>query len=315
MLQLNLLDVHKTYPGAQTPAVAGISFGIEAGEIFALLGPNGAGKTTSVKMAAGLVLPSSGVIEVNGIDIVKRRTQAVASIGAVLEGARNLYWRLSARENLRYFGRLRRAPARELDVRIDRLLELLDLSAHQDKEVRHFSRGMQQKLAVAAALIHDPTLLLLDEPILGLDVQSARVLEATIQQLAREQGKAILLTTHTLPLAEKLADRIFIIHQGREVACDRTETLLQRFDGHRDTVEIRLGSPLPSELAAALIQEFPGLTPAPASDGALMTWQGADQATVLQLLQRLDEQGLVIESCGRRQASLEEVFLTLTGGA
>lgn len=315
MLQLNLIDVHKTYPGAQKPAVAGISFSIEAGEIFALLGPNGAGKTTSVKMASGLVLPSSGVVQVNGIDVVKRRTQAVRSVGAVLEGARNLYWRLSARENLRYFGRLRGVSAKELDARIGQLLDLLDLSAHQDKEVRHFSRGMQQKLAVAAALIHDPTLLLLDEPTLGLDVQSARVLEATIQQLAREQGKAILLTTHTLPLAEKLADRIFIIHQGREVACDRTDTLLKRFDAHRDTVEIRLGSPLPSELVGGLIQDFPGLTPAPESDGALLTWQGADQAAVLQLLQRLDEHGLVIESCGRRQASLEEVFLTLTGGA
>lgn len=315
MLQLNLIDVHKTYPSAQTPAVAGISFSIEAGEIFALLGPNGAGKTTSVKMAAGLVLPSSGVVQVSGVDVVKRRTQAVRSVGAVLEGARNLYWRLSGRENLRYFGRLRGVPAKELDARIGQLLDLLDLSAHQDKEVRHFSRGMQQKLAVAAALIHDPTLLLLDEPTLGLDVQSARVLEATIQELAREQGKAILLTTHTLPLAEKLADRIFIIHQGREVACDRTDTLLKRFDAHRDTVEIRLGGPLPSELAGGLIQEFPGLTLAPGSDGALMTWQGADQAAVLQLLQRLDEHGLAIESCGRRQASLEEVFLTLTGGA
>ena len=136
---LNVSELHKAYPSAEKPSVAGVSFDIRSGEILALLGPNGAGKTTTVKMIAGLVLPTSGDIQILGVDVVRQRQQAMRHIGAVLEGARNLYWRLSARENLLYFGRLRGVPRRALDQRIDELLALMDLSDHQHKEVRYFS--------------------------------------------------------------------------------------------------------------------------------------------------------------------------------
>ena len=312
---LRISKLQKTYPGAEEPAVIDVSFDIRSGEIMALLGPNGAGKTTTVKMAAGLVLPTSGEIRIMGADVVRQRQQAVRHIGAVLEGARNLYWRLSARENLLYFGRLRGVSRRELEQRIDGLLEVLDLAEHQHKEVRHFSRGMQQKLAIAAALLHDPEVLLLDEPTLGLDVQAARKLEQTIAQLAHEQGKSVLLTTHTMPLAEKLAERIFVIHHGREIAFDRTEELLGKYNGYRDTTEIRVVGEMPDVLFTETKAMFPEVTRAADSGVTVLIWRGAGQPDVMRLLNYLDSQDVAVQGFGRRQATLEEVFLSLTESA
>ncbi len=312
MASIQVRTVQKTYPGADTPAVDGVTFDLQPGEVLALLGPNGAGKTTTVKMVAGLILPSAGSIQVMGEDVVNHRERAIRYLGAVLEGARNLYWRLSARENLLYFGSLRGVPRRELDHRIDELLALMDLSDHQHKEVRHFSRGMQQKLAIAAALLHDPEVLLLDEPTLGLDVQAARKLEQTIAQLAHEQGKSVLLTTHTMPLAEKLADRIFVIHHGREIAFDRTNELLGKYNGYRDTTEIQVVGQMPEVLLTKTKAMFPDVISASDSGVTVLIWRGAEQPDVMRLLNYLDNPGVAVQGFGRRQATLEEVFLSLT---
>lgn len=311
MGSVQVQNLQKRYPGASELAVDGITFDLQPGEILALLGPNGAGKTTTVKMVAGLVLPSAGAIQVMGENVVEHRERAIRYLGAVLEGARNLYWRLSARENLLYFGQLRGVSRRELKQRMDALLTLLDLYDHQHTEVRHFSRGMQQKLAIAAALLHDPAVLLLDEPTLGLDVQAARKLEQTISQMAHEQGKSVLLTTHTMPLAEKLADRIFVIHHGREIAYDRTRDLLGKYMGSRDTTEIQVGEHLPDGLLAKIRGLFPEVSTA-FDNGVVLTWRGAKQADVMHLLNYLDGQGVAVQGFGRRQATLEEVFLSLT---
>ena len=310
-IQVN--EIEKRYPGTEKSAVECVSLSLHSGKTLALLGPNGAGKTTMVKMIAGLVLPTSGSIRVLGHDMMRARIKGVRHIGAVLEGARNLYWRLSALENLRYFGSLRLVPRRELPQRIEELLALFGLEEHRHQEVRQFSRGMQQKLAIAAALLHDPEILLLDEPTLGLDVQAAKQLETTIAQLAQEQGKAILLTSHMIPLAEKLADHIFVIHQGREVAFDTTRSLLERYNTHQDITEIQVTGQIPQALIANLQQNFPVITAVSNTDTTLLSWSGQEQAQLLQLLQILDEQGQTILDVGRRQASLEEVFLSLTG--
>lgn len=180
---VDVQNLTKVYPSAASPAVDGVSMTLEPGEIVAFLGPNGAGKTTTVKMIAGLILPTSGQVEVMGHDVARERIAAIRHLGAVLEGARNLYWRLPAWENLLYFGALRALPAQLLKARANMLLHLLDLHERRDQEVRHFSRGMQQKLAITAALLHDPEVLLLDEPTLGLDLQAARKVEETILAL------------------------------------------------------------------------------------------------------------------------------------
>lgn len=305
-------EITKVYPGAAKAAVSALNLTLHPGEIVALLGPNGAGKTTAVKMIAGLVLPTAGSVCVMGHDVVRARTASVRHIGAVLEGARNLYWRLSAEENLRYFGALRLTPRRQLAGRIDELLSLFGLEAQRGQEVRHFSRGMQQKLAIAAALLHDPDLLLLDEPTLGLDVKAARQLEETVAHLARKQGKAILLTTHMMDVAEKLAQRIIVIHQGREVVSEETQSLLRRYSAQRDVVEIHVTGAVPQALWAQVQQAVPDAAVSGENGTTQLLLPGLDQARLLQLLQQLDDGGVAIQEVGRRRARLEEIFLSLT---
>lgn len=309
---VNIDNLTKIYPSAAQPAVDAVSLALRPGEIVALLGPNGAGKTTTVKMIAGLILPTAGQVYVMGHDVTRERTEAVRHVGAVLEGARNLYWRLPAWENLLYFGSLRAVPPGLLKQRADALLKLMELHDRKDQEVRHFSRGMQQKLAIAAALLHDPEILLLDEPTLGLDLQAARKVEETILQLARDQGKAILLTTHTMPLAETLADRIFVIHRGRQVAHDSTQRLLEQYNGHRETIEIRSAGRLSESLLAEMHDLYPDLTTSVEAEETLLLWPTPEQSDVIHLLEFLNRQGVTILNVKRRQATLEEVFLALT---
>lgn len=309
-VQLN--DVSKRYPGAKDLAVSEASFSLQSGEILALLGPNGAGKTTIVKMIAGLVMPTSGAISIMNYDIVSERQKGIKHIGAVLEGARNLYWRLSAIENLRYFGSLRLVPRRKLRTRIDELLSLVGLSEHKDREVGKFSRGMQQKLAIAAALLHDPEVLLLDEPTLGLDVKAARQLEESIVELARQRGKAILLTTHMMDLAEKLADQIYVINQGQKVAYEPTNTLLERYSAQREVTEIQIDGEIADSLISAVQDAFPGAAATTGDKLTHIVWPSIEQEKVIHLMSFLNEKGVTILGVGRRRAKLEEVFLSLT---
>ena len=309
-----MIQVSKHYSGREQPAVDKLSLQIHAGEIFSLLGPNGAGKTTTVKLLAGLVLPSVGDVFVMGIDMRRQRTRGTRHIGAVLEGARNLYWRLSARENLRYWGSLRLVPRHELESRIDRLLGVLDLAQHQDQEVRTFSRGMQQKLAIAAALLHDPAVLLLDEPTLGLDVAAARQLEESVLHLAHDEGRAVLLTTHTMALAERLSDRILVMREGRQVASDTTGQILRQVDFYHNLVQVRVDGLLPTMLdLEEFTKTYPQIGVEVSGSQTLLLWTEPAQDRLLQLLQFLDTNGIQIVDVSRRQPTLEDAFLHLTG--
>lgn len=210
-------------------AVDGVSLVVWPGEVIGLLGPNGAGKTTTIKMVAGLIAPSAGSVRVGGYDVVGQRSSAAGQIGAVLEGSRNVYWPLSSWENLLYFGRLKGLRKAEIAPRAERLLTELGLWERRHQPVGGFSRGMQQKVAVAAALISDPPVLLLDEPTLGLDVEAARTFKDWVGRLAAEEHKAIVLTTHQLDVAQELAGRIAVIRSGRVVADLATVELLARY--------------------------------------------------------------------------------------
>ena len=158
-------------------AVDDVTLAVPAGQVIGLLGPNGAGKTTTIKMACGLILPTAGTIRINGYDVGRERAAAVRQIGAVLEGSRNVYWPLTAWQNLMYFGRLKGLRAAEIKPRAERLLTDLGLWDRRNETVGSYSRGMQQKVAIAAALITDPPVLLLDEPTIGLDVEAARTVK------------------------------------------------------------------------------------------------------------------------------------------
>lgn len=305
---VTVTDLEKRY--GETSVVSDLSFQLIGGEVLALLGPNGAGKTTTIKMLLGLVTPTSGQAIVLGQDmaIPVQMRQGVQQIGAVLEGARNAYWRLSVRENLRYFGGLRGMRRQQVETRANELLELLDLSMHQQKEVRLLSRGMQQKVALANALMHDPAILVLDEPTLGLDVQTALVLEKTIKELVAT-GKGVLLTTHVMGLAERLADRILVLNKGRLVATGETKKLLQQFD-RRAVIEVRLETAVTAANQREIQKRFP--TARLVGDDSL-EWIEPTQAEVVVLYDYLDRLGYTVASVTRRKPDLESVFLSLTG--
>jgi ABC-2 type transport system ATP-binding protein len=303
----------KSYKPDPPNAVDGISFEIESGTIFGLLGPNGAGKTTTIKMILGLVLPTSGSIQLAGFDVAKERNKALRHAGAILEGSRNVYWRLSARANLEYFGALRGMRGKPLASRITEVLDLVELSDRADEEVRYLSRGMQQKVALATAILHDPDVLLLDEPTLGLDVQASRMIEQVIHQFVEKQGKAVLLTTHQMDLAERLSDRIFVINKGIKVEEGPTSDVIDRFGGQHETMEILLATVANTDALERLIKGFSGLSAAIEGDKTVLTWMDTgSQKELLNLLNQLDANGMTILQAGRRATTLEEVFLHLT---
>jgi ABC-2 type transport system ATP-binding protein len=221
----------------EVEAVRGVSFEIRPGELFGLLGPNGAGKTTTIKMLITLLLPTGGSAEVLGHDVVAEAREVRRHIGYVFGGDRGLYERLSALDNLRYFAELYGVPPREQRQRIGALVEMVGLTGREKERVEGFSRGMRQRLHIARGLLHDPEVLFLDEPTIGIDPVGARELRGTIATL-REQGKTILLTTHYMFEADELCDRIAVIRGGEIVAAGTPADLKQRVTaGHVVEVE------------------------------------------------------------------------------
>jgi ABC-2 type transport system ATP-binding protein len=232
-------------------AVDGIDLDVERGEIFGVLGPNGAGKTTTMRMLATLLEPSGGSARVLGFDVRSQPREVRRRMGAVLSGERSLYWKLTARENLEYFAALYHVAPRVARPRIDRALEVVGLADRSDDYVERYSTGMRQRLVLARALLPDPPILLLDEPTVGLDPQSARHLRQVVSDL-RGEGRTVLLTTHYMEEADNLCDRIAIIDGGRIVALGtpaelkrqvRTEQVvkLELVGGDPDHVQARLG--------------------------------------------------------------------------
>ena len=205
-------------------AVDGISFGIHPGELFGLLGPNGAGKTTTVKMLTTLLLPTSGSASVLGYDIVNNPDPVRGRIGFIFGGERGLYWRLSGFDNLRYFASLYHVDLEISRKRIPYLLELVGLEDRANEKVEAYSRGMKQRLHIARTLLHEPEVLFLDEPTIGLDPIGARELRQVIRNLQTEK-KTILLTTHYMFEADALCDRIAVINHGKIIALDTPKEL------------------------------------------------------------------------------------------
>jgi ABC-2 type transport system ATP-binding protein len=200
-------------------AVDDVSFGIEEGELFGLLGPNGAGKTTTVKMLTTLLIPTGGSASVRGFDVVAQADEVRKRIGFIFGGERGLYWRLSGIDNLRYFASLYGIDPDVSKKRIAFLLDLVGLNGRGEENVGGYSRGMKQRLHVARTLLHEPDVLFLDEPTLGLDPVGAREFRQVILNLQTEK-KTILLTTHYMFEADALCDRIAIINHGSIIAID-----------------------------------------------------------------------------------------------
>lgn len=213
-----------------TTAVEDVSFTVERGELFGLLGPNGAGKTTTVKMLTTLLLPTAGSASVLGMDVVQQTAEVRKHIGFAFSGSRGLYNRLTAVQNLKYFAELYALDPEVSRKRIPMLLEMMGLDGRGDDRVETFSSGMVQRLHIARAMLHDPGLLFLDEPTVGIDPVGSRELRSTIKTLI-SLGKTILLTTHYMAEAEELCNRIAIIKKGRIVALDTPDALKRRISG------------------------------------------------------------------------------------
>lgn len=290
-------------------AVDGITFDIRPGEIYALLGPNGAGKTTTIKMIAGLVTPTSGTAAVRQTGDGDGSMQRPARMGAVLEGSRNIYWRLTPMENLMYFGSIRGVSRSTLIRRARELLAFFDLSEKANAHTQTLSRGMQQKLAVAVALVHDPDVLLLDEPTLGLDVGSSRLVQERLKQMVKEQGKAVLLTTHQMDVAGNISDRVAIINHGKIAAEDTVAGLRAVFEKQDYLVEMS---------AANFANVKPRL------DGWKFTERESDAPGRVRLIFRLDSaaalyplmdilkaEGATILNLAHEVPSLEDIFLEI----
>ena len=222
----------------EVEAVRGVSFEIEEGELFGLLGPNGAGKTTTIKMLITLLIPTSGSATVLGHDVVRDAGWVRKNIGYVFGGDRGLYERLSALDNLRYFAELYAVEPRGQRARIDELLELVGLTGREKERVEGFSRGMRQRLHIARGLLHDPPVVFLDEPTIGVDPVGARELRAMIGSLT-QAGKTVLLTTHYMFEADALCDRIAVIAKGQIVAQGTPQQLKSQVaDGSVVEVEV-----------------------------------------------------------------------------
>jgi ABC-2 type transport system ATP-binding protein len=219
-------------------AVNDISFNVNGGEVFGFLGPNGAGKTTTIKAIVGLLQPTSGTVKVAGYDVQLQPMQAKAASGFVPDTP-NLYMKLSARELLRFVGDLYELKPEKAAERGDELLRLFDLADVRDDLIDSYSHGMQQKIALAAALIHDPKVLVLDEPTVGLDPKSARLIKDMLRQMA-DRGAAVFLSTHILEIAERMCDRIGIIDRGNLVAVGTMDELRAMGKGERSLEDIFL---------------------------------------------------------------------------
>ncbi len=217
-------------------AVDDVSFAIKEGELFGLLGPNGAGKTTTVKVLATLLIPNAGEVRVKGLDIVKDANEIRKHIGFIFGGERGLYWRLSAIDNLRYFASLYHVDPEVSKKRIPYLLDMVGLNGRGDERVQGYSRGMKQRLHVARTLLHDPDILFLDEPTIGLDPVGAREFREVIRNLQSEK-KTILLTTHYMFEADSLCERVAVIDKGTIVALD-TPSALKKHVSDLSVVEV-----------------------------------------------------------------------------
>lgn len=220
-------------------ALNGASLTLHRGELFGLLGPNGAGKTTLVRCIATLLIPDEGKIRLFGHDVFKDPLFCRQQIGLLTSGERTLYWKLSARDNLKFFAALYGLSGKERDRRIEYLLELLGLKEVANERLERYSSGMKQKVSLARAMIHNPDLLLLDEPTLGLDPQFGRFIRQFIkEELNQRQGKTILLTTHYMDEADELCERIAFINRGQIVDTKRPEEF-KRDIPHKEVLSVR----------------------------------------------------------------------------
>jgi ABC-2 type transport system ATP-binding protein len=290
-------------------AVDDVSFDVEQGSVVGLLGPNGAGKTTTIKSILGMVLPDEGDVHLHGLDVYDRPRQAYAHVDAMLEGARNDYWRLTVRENLRYFATIGGVDPDSVETRHDRLLEKLDLAEKADTAVRDLSRGMKQKVSLASVLAGSADVVFLDEPTLGLDVESSLTLRRELQRIVHERDLTVVVSSHDMDVIEDVCDRVVIMREGEVIADDDVASLLQSFE----TRGYRITSP---DIDEALLAELRGAfdvvdVQRTAEKVRIEVATGSDG--FYELVAELRQHDVTLDAVDTVEVDLEDVFVELTG--
>jgi len=293
----------------EVEAVRGISFEVAEGELFGLLGPNGAGKTTTIKMLITLLLPTAGEARVLGHDVVREAREVRKRIGYVFGGDRGLYERLSGLDNLRYFAELYGLSGKRQRARIQEVLELVGLLGRERERVEGYSRGMRQRLHIARGVLHDPEVVFLDEPTIGVDPVGARALRAMIAGLV-DAGKTVLLTTHYMFEADSLCDRIAVIANGRIVA-EGTPAELKDHVADSTVVEVEVFGV--DEADVLRLRDLPGVTSVSVEEreqAQLLTIQSPRGLELTQELHGFFD-GARIGRIAAREPTLEDAYVAL----
>ncbi len=322
-------DLAKTFGNAkkgEIQAVKGINLQINKGEIFSLLGPNGAGKTTTISMISGLTRPTRGDAFIGGHSITRQPLEAKCLLGVVPQEIA-LYPTLNARQNLEFFGKMYGLGGKELAQRIDAMLEFVELSDRQADRVETYSGGMKRRINIAAGLLHDPQVLYMDEPTVGIDPQSRRRILDTVKQLRDQRGITILYNTHLMEEAQELSDRVGIIDHGEIIALGTPGDLVQQV-GEQDRLIFKVGSAQVSdELLEHIRTNVEGVTrvvfdpPGESGEskanvsGLIVVNAARGRKALPFILHHIEEAGIAIESVEVHEPDLEAVFLHLTGRA
>lgn len=321
-----LVKTYKRPDGTPIEAVKGVDLEIRKGEILSLLGPNGAGKTTTISMISGLITPTQGDATIGGHSITKEPAKAKRLMGVVPQEIA-LYPRLSARQNLDFFGRMYDMSGSALSKRVDEVLELIDLKDRQNDRIETFSGGMKRRVNIGVGLLHQPQLIYMDEPTVGIDPQSRRRILDTVLNLRDTYGMSVLYTTHLMEEAQELSDRVGIIDHGEIIAMGSVGDLVQQV-GEEDRLVFKVDQQRVEDgLLQKMQSHIEGITRAlydPPGEGGDQADNDSGKITIYarrgrralpHLIQIINDAGLEIASVEVREPDLEAVFLHLTGRA
>ena len=302
----NLTKIYNQDKRNQVIAIEDVDFRVSEREIVGLLGPNGAGKTTTIKCISGLIGQDAGKVRVNGYDVEENQEKVQENVGTVLEGNRNIYWRLTPVENMEFFLELSGKLAGSGREKIGELIRRFDLEDKKNTPVRELSRGMKQKVALGSALIKDPKLLVLDEPTLGLDVEASKELQRTLTSIVEKEKRAVLLSSHQMDVVQNISERAVILDQGKVVADKEVAELLDDFkvQGYL----LKFEKQLKETTAEKLQNNFEVLEFSNGEDpSAKIAFQRPEG--IYQLMDFLKGQEVIISSIETEGQNLEEVFL------
>ncbi len=287
-------------------AVDNISFSVEKGSISAILGPNGSGKTTTIKSICNLIIPDEGEILLEGKDNKK----SISKISALFEGTRNLYWRLTPAENLRYFAGIRGIGGKKTEEKINELLEKFNLKDKRNVMVNNLSKGMQQKVAIAMTLVSNTDIILLDEPTLGLDVQSFVDIKEILRDISLNMNKTVLLSTHDMNLVQEVCDDVVILNRGKMIVQDSMENMLDMFRSL--TYEIVLQSAVTENEKEYLYGLKYGFYFS--EDDSVIETDIMDTKDIYNIIDLLREKNIFIKEIKRKDVNFERVYLNITSG-